>query len=125
MPPRHQPDLVRNTWRERTSRDVVCSCLHNPLSGAHLLIQAVAKDAALFVRVVIAGGPHAPGWRGEGGQPAITGPAPCSPGGNDAITCGALVAPGQNGQRPSGACFSGSSPTITQERVIGSLRNSI
>src|ERR1041385_7769678 len=44
---------------------------------------------------------------------------------NVAITCGAFCAPGQNGQYPGWLCRSTSSPTMTQERVIGSLRNSM
>src|SRR5947209_1508760 len=56
---------------------------------------------------------------------AVTGPAPWSAEFSVAMTCGALGAPGQKGQYPGCPCRSTSSPTMTQERVIGSLRNSM
>src|SRR5947209_15481662 len=56
---------------------------------------------------------------------AITGPAPWSTELKVVITCGADCDPGQNGQKPGCVCRSTSSPTITQERVIGSLRSSM
>src|SRR6266571_687876 len=56
---------------------------------------------------------------------AVTGPAPWSGEFSVAMTCGALGAPGQKGQYPGCPCRSTSSPTMTQERVIGSLRNSM
>src|SRR5471030_2269694 len=41
------------------------------------------------------------------------------------ITCGALGDPGQKGHCPEWECRSVSSPTITHERVMGSLRSSM
>src|SRR6266852_5240475 len=62
---------------------------------------------------------------GDGCTRAMTEPAPGSPELSVAMVCGAFGAPGQNGQWLGWLCFSVSSPTMTQERVIGSLRNSI
>src|SRR5579872_1488463 len=57
---------------------------------------------------------------------ALTCPLACSLDDKVAITCGACGDPGQNGQYPSAGRFrSPSFPTITHERVIGSLRNSM
>jgi hypothetical protein len=56
---------------------------------------------------------------------AITGLAPGSWELSVVITCGAVGDPGQKGQYPACCGFSESSPTITQDRVIGSLRNSM
>src|SRR5579872_581715 len=64
-------------------------------------------------------------YSGEGWTIAITGPAPCSLGATVVMTWGWLGAPGQKGQCPSAWRRCSSSPTITQERVIGSLRSSI
>src|SRR5438552_18073229 len=64
-------------------------------------------------------------YRGEGCTMAITGPPPCSLAGSVEITCGWLGDPGQKGQPSDCRLLPSSLPTITQERVIGSLRNSI
>src|SRR5258708_4202381 len=64
-------------------------------------------------------------YRGAGCTIAEIGPPPNSLPFNVAITCGAFCAPGQKGQCPGWPWRSTSSPTMTQERVIGSLRNSM
>src|SRR5579864_2224726 len=61
-------------------------------------------------------------YRGEGWTTAETAPAPEF---TLAMVCGAAEAPGQNGHEPEAVCCSASSPTMTQERVMGSLRNSM
>src|SRR5215472_8942978 len=64
-------------------------------------------------------------YNGAGCTMAVTGPAPCSVGASVEITCGWLGEPGQNGQCWSAPRRPSSSPTMTHERVIGSLRSSM
>src|SRR5215510_10696053 len=64
-------------------------------------------------------------YNGAGCTMAVTGPAPCSVGARVVMTCGWLGEPGQNGQCWSAPRRPSSSPTMTHERVIGSLRSSM